>query len=91
MENIVVIGGDWNGDLVIDGTCALELIQDGSASLVTAVDTRPAWTGELEYTPTDETQVIQAAGHVFGDNITINPIPSNYGLITWDGSVLTVS
>ena len=27
----------------------------------------------------------------FFKNIRINPIPSNYGLITWDGSVLTVS
>lgn len=24
-------------------------------------------------------------------NIVINPIPSNYGLITWNGSVITVS
>ena len=24
-------------------------------------------------------------------NVTINPIPSNYGLITWNGAFITVS
>lgn len=47
--------------------------------------------GAYEYTPTRETQVVLIDGKKATDNITINPIPSNYGLITWDGSVLTVS
>lgn len=47
--------------------------------------------GEYEYTPTNEVQTINIEGMIALDNITINPIPSNYGLITWNGSVLTVS
>lgn len=47
--------------------------------------------GAYEYTPTREAQVVLIEGKKATDNITINPIPSNYGLITWDGSVLTVS
>lgn len=53
--------------------------------------TTPAYMGPYEYTPTQETQTVAIAGKAATQNITINPIPSNYGLITWNGSVLTVS
>ena len=47
--------------------------------------------GAYEFTPTQSTQTIEIAGKKAIEDITINPIPSNYGLITWNGSVLTVS
>ena len=47
--------------------------------------------GDYEYTPSREAQIIPINGKKATDNITINPIPSNYGLITWDGSIITVS
>lgn len=47
--------------------------------------------GEYTYTPSSEAQTIEINGLRATDNITINPIPSNYGLITWDGATLTVS
>ena len=47
--------------------------------------------GEYVFTPSSETQIINAAGLVMNENVTINPIPSNYGLITWNGSNLLVS
>lgn len=49
------------------------------------------YTGPYEYTPTQEEQTIPIQGQMATRNITINPIPSNYGLITWDGKTLTVS
>lgn len=49
------------------------------------------YNGEYEVTPTTETQTIPIIGLTARRNITINPIPSNYGLITWNGAVLTVS
>lgn len=52
---------------------------------------KPTYEGEYEFTPTQQTQIVPTADKVLEHNITINPIPSNYGLITWDGSVLTVS
>lgn len=43
-------------------------------------------------TPTQETQTITAdAGYTGLGTVTVNPIPSNYGLITYNGSILTVS
>ena len=47
--------------------------------------------GPLEFTPTQETQTVLTDHLVVMSNITINPIPNNYGLITWNGAVLTVS
>lgn len=47
--------------------------------------------GEYIVTPSSETQVLETIGLQCYDNITVNPIPSNYGLITWNGSTLTVS
>ena len=47
--------------------------------------------GPYEFTPTQETQTVQTADKVLLENIVINPIPQNYGLITWNGAVITVS
>lgn len=47
--------------------------------------------GEYEVTPTLETQILQTENLTMSGNVVINPIPSNYGLITWNGTVLTVS
>lgn len=52
---------------------------------------RPVYEGATEITPSEEAQVLQTNNFRMTDNITINPIPSNYGLITWDGSTITVS
>ena len=49
------------------------------------------YTGAYTVTPTQETQVLSTRGLMMTDNVTVNPIPSNYGLITWNGSILTVS
>lgn len=51
----------------------------------------PEYDGPCEVTPTDEVQELNTAEKVLLSNIIINPIPSNYGLITWNGAVLTVS
>ena len=47
--------------------------------------------GEYEYTPTKSKQIVPIKGKTATDDVVINPIPSCYGLITFDGSVLTVS
>jgi hypothetical protein len=47
--------------------------------------------GKYEFTPTNELQTININGKQAKKDITINPIPSNYGLITYNGSEITVS
>ena len=51
----------------------------------------PYFDGEYEVTPTGYAQTLEIKEKRARDNITIKPIPSNYGLITYNGSVITVS
>lgn len=62
----------------------------GSLTIPNAV-LPPSYDGPYEVTPTARTQTLATDSLYMRGNITINPIPSNYGLITWNGSTLTVS
>ena len=72
------------GSLSAPATISGELTIPASSSAV-------YYTGEYEFTPTRETQVININHKEALRNITINPIPQNYGLITYNGSIITVS
>lgn len=50
-----------------------------------------AYPGPYEVTPSSEAQVLPTTHHTMTGDLVVNPIPSNYGLITWNGSTLTVS
>lgn len=50
----------------------------------------PAYSGTYNVTPTQSTQTLRTGGFVLAENIVVNPIPSNYGHIGWNGSYLTV-
>lgn len=66
------------------------LLPVNCASSITVGDF-PGYDGEYSFTPSMETQVINVRNKVVYRDITIDPIPSNYGLITWNGSTITVS
>lgn len=67
-------------------------VEWGSREYVPIVTTElPDWTGPYEATPTQETQVFDMNGYAMRGSFTVNPIPSNYGLVTWNGVVLSVS
>ena len=46
--------------------------------------------GPYEYTPTQSEQIVEIFAKTARENITINPIPRNYGRISYDGAILTV-
>lgn len=46
--------------------------------------------GSYVFTPSDEMQTVPTADKVLSENIVINPVPSNYGRITYNGAVITV-
>lgn len=50
-----------------------------------------AYTGAYEATPTQATQTFATSGKVMANNFVVNPIPQNYGLITYNGFNITVS
>lgn len=74
----------------ITGTLTGSEYINGSLSIPSAVNVDP-YTGAYEFTPTTSIQTAPTASKYLTRNIVINPIPSNYGLITWNGSTLTVS
>ena len=47
--------------------------------------------GSYTITPSGETQTLPTYGRLLTNNIVVNPIPNNYGLITYNGSTITVS
>ena len=49
------------------------------------------YSGTIDVTPSEERQTLSTAGYMLQADIVVEPIPSNYGLITWDGTTLTVS
>lgn len=53
--------------------------------------TQGDYSGPYEVTPTEEIQSLPTAAKTLEANVVINPIPDNYGRITWNGSSLIVS
>ena len=87
---MIVISGDIVPILNVSGN--LGGIQDVSGDIsVPEAERTPEYTGAYTFTPSSSEQTLAIAGMKATQNITINPIPDNYGLITWNGSVLTVS
>ena len=50
----------------------------------------PEYPGPFEFTPSEETQVIPTEETSVYQNITIAPIPSDYGRIAWNGAGIIV-
>ena len=84
MGNTVILQGD---------SPPMEVVVDGEVGIVTVVERieGDVYGGPYEVTPSQQTQRLETRYKTATQDIVINPIPSNYGLITWNGSVLTVS
>lgn len=80
-ENAAIIDADFRSDDVnvgFEGAYPVEEISD-------------PYKGQTEITPSDKKQVLATEGKHLSSDIIVNPIPSNYGLITYDGSNLRIS
>ena len=93
MNDVVVIEGEVSLVECLDGDCDLLMPFDGEDGVIYEVSTQQhdTYQGPYEWTPSAEAQTIQIADMIAAEDIVINPIPSNYGLISWSGSTLTVS
>lgn len=92
-QNSVVHVTTQNDTVVINGLNDSVSVQSSSntAEIASVVIEGPQYTGPYTVTPNANEQILYTKSKLLGENIIINPIPSNYGLITWNGSVLTVS
>ena len=91
MNDTVIIGGEVSLFSSIDGDGNIVTACDGEEGTIMQYDSHSEYVGSYEVTPSAEEQIIPIANMIASQNIRINPIPQNYGLITWNGSVLTVS
>ena len=87
----MILDGDMRVSVMLDGDLAISKRLDGELGQYQKVIEANWYTGPTEWTPTAEQQIIPIEGLTAATDITINPIPNNYGLITWNGSTLTVS
>lgn len=51
----------------------------------------PTYDGEYEVTPSEESVTLHTANLAMLRDVVINPIPSNWGKIGWNGAYLTVT
>ena len=88
---------DINIPLKVSTDGEYSLKADGGTSINIGVDTTITasimehYQGPYVAVPMSEPQTLPTNGKVMDEDISIGAIPSNYGLITWNGSVLTVS
>lgn len=90
VEKAADINGSISAVGSVDGKVDAVGNISGNLDITGAGNVRP-YRGEYEFTPTQQEQIIPIEGLKATEDIIINPIPSNYGLITWNGSTLTVS
>lgn len=88
---MLTFDGNYISDTIHDGDYTAGNIFDGDYGTFKSVSNAEVYEGDYEITPTGEEQIIPIMGKIAADNFTIKPIPQNYGLITWNGSILTVS
>ena len=75
----------------LDGELLLQPVFDGELGFGSGGSEHGEYTGKTEVTPSQETQILNTAGLVVNQNIKVNPIPSDWGKITWNGSYILVS
>lgn len=80
-----IIGGE--APLTLSPDCDIGLSLDGDFVGTAS----PPYTGAYTFVPQSTTQTVPVSGLRMTQDLEISAIPSNYGLITWDGSTLTVS
>lgn len=63
---------------------------NGRLSVPEVIDSK-RYEGSYVFTPTQEAQTIKTEGLKMMRDVVISPIPQNYGLVTYNGAVITVS
>lgn len=84
------IGGTLAPIASIQGTLQAGDTLTGGLTIPSVIDAQP-YQGENHITPDQESHTLKTSGKHLSQNIVVDPIPSNYGLITWNGITLTVS
>ncbi|MBR4623369.1 MAG: hypothetical protein IKO45_02275 [Clostridia bacterium] len=82
--------GDFSNSTVVDSEISILNVLNGEYGTYQRVTSFDVYTGATDITPTQEVQVLQTKDKGLQVNITIQPIPSNYGRISYNGRYMTV-
>lgn len=77
--------------LTVDGFFDMDELLEGEVGTIQYYSDYTSYSGATTVTPTEDTQVLGTSGTLVLTNITVNPIPTNYGKITYNGSTITVT
>lgn len=80
----VRVGKPLRARLIVEPEPQLRLKASGGSVI-------PEYHGEYTVVPSQSRQVLRTAGEQLLHDVVVEAIPSNYGLIAWNGSTLTVS
>lgn len=83
----------WTARIIGNPTARANILSNqltATSDIKVEVGSSVPFKGDYEYTPTQQTQEIGIKGFTATQDIIINPIPSNYGRIEYDGSTLRV-
>ena len=80
------------GSLTARGSLSGSLSANGSlaGALSAGRPSIPSYAGPYAFEPAEEAQTARTGGYALSEDIVIQPIPSNYGRIAYNGSVITV-
>ena len=79
------------GTVSTKGNLSCSLASSALSGNLTISGSIPSYPGETHVFPSDDVQIVPCHGWFMADDITIYPVPSNYGKIEWNGVTLTVS
>ena len=84
------VDGAQEYNLDIEQDESLNYILDSGVAIVNYIEGE-IYEGPYSVIPSLDPQILKTNGYVLTKDITVGAIPSNYGLITWNGMTLTVS
>lgn len=76
--------------IYLEGELSCQKTLEGELTIPLSADGVP-YGGEYTVEPGQQAVTLPTRGKVLARDITIQPIPSNYGLVTWNGTTLTIS
>lgn len=88
----MLLNGDMTLSICLDGNLQMSNLLNGELGTIQkyapSVD---VYDGATDITPSEAVQTLNTANKLVNENIIVQPIPTNYGLITWNGRTITVS
>ena len=91
-HKVKIAGNVKQGGLRINGALRSRSFKVNGSVVCNAVNpVFDYYDGPYEVTPTQSTQTLSTQEKILLENVIVNPIPNNYGLITWNGNTIKVS